>query len=197
MLSDSIKEIIDHSILFGRFLNESLRRRLFDYILYKFHKIQSIYESKITDDLTPYVNFVNKVIVNSDVASLAENNNSIFTDILTRMIKVFEHLEKEINITGEFQKEELELSKMKNFSLNNFLQQFEKNMEKIKIYNPEKDFNIPFFQYEYEKLKISNVKNVNKQKLALKNDILERWEANILKKKYLTIIKRIDEERNK
>ncbi len=197
MLIDSIKEIIDPSVQFGRFLNEPLRRRLFDYILYKFHKIQCINEGKITDDLTPYVNFVNRVIVNSDVVSLAENNNSIFTDILTRMIKVFEHLEKEINITGEFQKEELELIEMKNFSLNNFFQQFEKNIEKIKIYNPEKDFNIPFFQYEYEKLKISNVKNVKKKKLALKNEILERWEANLLKKKYLTLIKRIDEERKK
>ena len=197
MLSDSTKEIIDHSIQFGRFLNEPLRRRLFDYILYKFHKIKSINEGKITDDLIPYVNFVNKIIVNSDIVSLAENNNSIFTDILTRMINVFEHLEKEINITGEFQKEELELIEMRNFSLNNFFQQFEKNIEKIKIYNHEKDFNIPFFQHEYEKLRISNVKNVNKQKLALKNEILERWEANLLKKKYLTLLKRIDEERKK
>ena len=195
MLIDSIKEIIDHSVQFGRFLNEPLRRRLFDYILYKFHKIQCINEGKITDDLTPYVNFVNRVIVNSDVVSLAEKNDSIFKDILTRMIKIFEQLEKEINVTGEFQEEELELIKMQDLNLKDFFQKFNVNLEKIKIYNPEEAFNIPFFQKEYEKLEISKVKNTDKQKLALRNEMLERWEGNLLKKKYQTLLERIDEER--
>ncbi|MFX0001197.1 MAG: VWA domain-containing protein [Candidatus Hermodarchaeota archaeon] len=197
MLSDSIKEIIDQSVQFGKFLNKPLRRRIFDYILYKFQIIKSFNESKITNDLTPYINFINKLIINSDVVSLAEKNDSIFTDILTRIIKVFEQLEKEINITGDFQNEELELINMKNSSLSNFFIQFEKNIEKIRFYNPTKDFNIQFFENEYEKLKISNSKNVNKQKLALKNEILERWELNLLKKKYLFLLKRIDEERKK
>ena len=195
MTNESAKDIIDQSIQFGRFLSEPLRRRLFDYIRHKFNKIQNFNESKITEELTPYVNFVKNVITNSDLILLAEKNDSIFKDILTRMIKIFEQLEKEINITGEFQEEELELIEMQNSSLNNFFQQFEKNIEKIKIYNPEEDFNIQFFQNEYDKIKISKGKNINKQKLALKNELLERWEATLLKKKYLTLLKRIDEER--
>ncbi|KKN17721.1 hypothetical protein LCGC14_0963000 [marine sediment metagenome] len=197
MLSDSIKEIINQSIQFGRFLKKPLRRRLFDYILYKFQIIKSINEGKITDKLTPYVSFIDDLSENSDLVSLARSNDSIFTDILTRMIRVFEQIEKDINITGEFQKEDLELIKMENYSLDYFFRQFKKNMKIIELYNPGKNFNLQFFRDEYEKLKVSEVKNVNKQKQALKNEILQRWEANLLKKKHLTFLKRIDEEREK
>ncbi len=197
MTNESAKDIIDQSIQFGRFLSEPLRRRLFDYILHKFNKIQNFNESKITEELTPYVNFVKNVIANSDLILLAEKNDSIFKDILTKMINIFEQLEKEINITGEFQEEELELIELQNLSQKKFFQKFQDNIEKIISYNPDKEFNIQFFQNEYEKITNSKAKNIDKKKLALKNELLERWEAALLKKKYQALIKRIDEERKR
>ncbi len=195
--SESFNEIIKYSIQFGRFLNEPLRRILFEFILHKFNRIQSFNKGKLMERLTPYVNFVNEVISGPDVVSLAKKNDLIFVDILTRMIKVFEDLDKEINITGNFQDEELELIKMQDSSLKTFFHQFNINAEKIKTYIPELEFNIKFFQNEYEKLKNSKENNINKKKQALKNEMLERWEGDLLKRKYLALIRRIDEEREK
>jgi uncharacterized protein with von Willebrand factor type A (vWA) domain len=190
-------DFFEDFIRFGHILSKENREILVIYWLSKFNK-NSRPDVENKGFLIPFLKSIDIFCQNESLLTIAQSNEKIFEDISKNFFNALDKVKKEEINHHPFQEEEIALIKWREQNTDSLLTNGKYLLKEIQKYYESKDYNFNFFSSQLDQFLSKEAKSFPKEKKdALKQELLDRWEGLLTKKKYQHFLEELDKARQK